>query len=230
MLYYNDKVARSARRLISFYRRKLRLVFSHREVSELTPLIRRQHTFSSFNNYTLATPFNSINNCSSINNPTTFGTAESTTQLYTSLENFESCRTSTTQNDSCNWIVVSEPNCVNETGKWHDCNYYGNIVSLISISQSITLSLSFSHIYSLSLSYILPIYPSTDYADIPWQRGDVSWLGFLLLWPIRVLLYITVPDSRRHPQAKYLTLVVSIMWIALISYVVAYAITVIGEL
>ncbi|XP_028900222.2 sodium/potassium/calcium exchanger 4-like [Zeugodacus cucurbitae] len=188
VMYYNDKVARSARRLISRYRRKLRLVFSYREVGELTPLIRRQHTFNSITNYTLATSFQSSSNCASSNNLATFYIPESSTQLHPSLEDVESCRSSTTHNDSCSWTVASEPNCVNETD-----------------------------------------YNATDYADTPWERGDASWLCFLLRWPITFLLYITVPDSRRHPQAKYLTFVAAIMWIALISYVVAYAITVIGD-
>nr|XP_014086568.2 sodium/potassium/calcium exchanger 4-like [Bactrocera oleae] len=187
VMYYNDKVARSARRLISRYRRKLRLVFSYRKVSELTPLLGRQRTFNGIAN-NLATTFNSIINCSSSNNLATFYTPESSIQLCASLEDIESCRTSTTQNDSYSWTVDAEANCVNETD-----------------------------------------YNTTDYTDLPWQRGDASWLYFLLRWPITFLLYITVPDSRRHPQAKYIAFAASIMWIAVISYVVAYAITVIGD-
>uniref|UniRef100_A0A0K8UR66 Putative sodium/potassium/calcium exchanger CG1090 n=1 Tax=Bactrocera latifrons TaxID=174628 RepID=A0A0K8UR66_BACLA len=188
VMYYNDNFARSARRLISRYRRKLRLVFSFREVSELTPLIRRQQTFSGISNYTLGTSFNSINDCASSNNLATFYIPNSSTQLYPSLEYIESCRTSMTQNDSCSWTLDSEPNFVNETD-----------------------------------------YNATDFADLPWQRGDASWLCFIIRWPITFLLYITVPDSRRHTQAKYITFAASIIWIAVISYVVAYAITVIGD-
>ncbi|XP_053948029.1 sodium/potassium/calcium exchanger 3-like [Anastrepha ludens] len=170
----NDKLAHSARRLISSYRRKLHLVRPYRQVNELTPLMGQGQR----NGPTIANhKFVSAN---SINSLVRFNVSNSSTRLYSSLEDVESCRTTSTQNDNCNLTVANSNDC-------------------------------------------------TDFAAISWQRKDASWLHFLLRWPITFFLFITVPDSRKHPRAKYLTLLASILWIALVSYVVAYAITVIGD-
>ncbi|XP_036338589.1 sodium/potassium/calcium exchanger 4-like [Rhagoletis pomonella] len=185
VMYNNDRVARSARRLVSMYRRRLHLIGRYWEVNELTPLIGRKRTCGSITNSRLAASMRSINTCASSNHLTPFYIPVcSSTQLYPSLEDLESCRASMTQNtDNCSSTVASD-HCSDT---------------------------------------------STDFADTPWQRKDASWPHFLLRWPITFLLYATVPDSRKHARAKYFTFVASIVWIAVISYVVAYAITVIGD-
>lgn len=51
---------------------------------------------------------------------------------------------------------------------------------------------------------------------------------FLLKWPITFLLWLSVPDCRKHPKMTMLTFLLCIVWIGLISYVVAILITIIG--
>lgn len=63
----------------------------------------------------------------------------------------------------------------------------------------------------------------------PWIRGERTWLLFLLKWPINLLLWLTVPNARRYPRLKYLTFLLTLIWIAGISYVAAFAITIIGR-
>ncbi|XP_067634707.1 sodium/potassium/calcium exchanger 5-like isoform X2 [Eurosta solidaginis] len=183
VMFHNDKMARSARRLISAYRRKLHFVRSYREVSELTPMLRRQQTYTNITQHTFATSTHSINSCASNNDLVRFYISTSNTQIYPDLLNIENCQiTDVIRNDSSSLTVQGS----------------GSVIS-------------------------------TDVADIPWQRNEDAWLHFLLRWPITFLLYLTVPDCRKHPRAKYFTIVVAVVWIAVLSYVVAYAITVIGD-
>lgn len=80
-----------------------------------------------------------------------------------------------------------------------------------------------------------PIQPShvdntIDYADSPWKIShDTSTFAFILRWPITFLLWLTLPDCRKHPQLKMLTFFLCIAWIGLTSYTVAMLITIVGK-
>ena len=65
----------------------------------------------------------------------------------------------------------------------------------------------------------------------PWYLDrHQSRIEFIFLWPITFLLWLTVPNCRFIASRKYFTLFMSIIWISAISYVMAFVITVIGEL
>ncbi|XP_046397743.1 sodium/potassium/calcium exchanger 3-like [Ischnura elegans] len=51
----------------------------------------------------------------------------------------------------------------------------------------------------------------------------------ILGWPIHTLLWLTVPDCRRHQRLYPLTFTISILYIGCFSYLVAWMITVIGD-
>lgn len=68
-----------------------------------------------------------------------------------------------------------------------------------------------------------------ELADSPWYRGDVSLFMFIFRWPITFLLWATIPDCRKHPRFRLLTFMLSIVWIALTSYLVAFLITIVGD-
>lgn len=63
----------------------------------------------------------------------------------------------------------------------------------------------------------------------PWSCENQTFLEFFFRWPITFLLWLTVPNGRKYHSLKYLTLILSIIWIAGISYFVAFVITIIGE-
>lgn len=63
----------------------------------------------------------------------------------------------------------------------------------------------------------------------PWQRGNRNWLLFILKWPINLLLWLTIPDPHRRSYYKYLTFLMTLIWIAGVTYLTAFVITVIGR-
>ncbi|XP_063709583.1 sodium/potassium/calcium exchanger 4-like [Culicoides brevitarsis] len=64
----------------------------------------------------------------------------------------------------------------------------------------------------------------------PWGRHqDEYLLLYIIKWPLVFLLWITVPDVRKHPKLRYLTFLCCIIYIGLTSYVVSFLITVFGD-
>jgi len=75
-------------------------------------------------------------------------------------------------------------------------------------------------------------YPMDD--DLPYiwslpRRNFFSTLWFGFTWPIRFLLYVTVPDPRKIRKLYPITFIICIVWIALISYKIFWMLTVIGK-
>lgn len=67
-------------------------------------------------------------------------------------------------------------------------------------------------------------------ADTPWKvPDDTSTFVYLLRWPITLVLWLTLPDCRKHPRLKMITFFLCIAWIGITSYAVAMTITIIGE-
>ncbi|XP_012288243.1 sodium/potassium/calcium exchanger 4 [Orussus abietinus] len=64
-----------------------------------------------------------------------------------------------------------------------------------------------------------------------WPNSKLERIWWLLTWPINLVLLVTVPDCRRKSLRSWypLTFIMCIVWIALISYVVAWIITIIGD-
>ncbi|XP_055845379.1 sodium/potassium/calcium exchanger 4-like [Episyrphus balteatus] len=69
----------------------------------------------------------------------------------------------------------------------------------------------------------------SDFADDPFNMRGSCALVYLLRWPITFLLWITVPDSRKHPSCRFVTFGMAVTWIGVISYIIAYLITIVGD-
>lgn len=69
-----------------------------------------------------------------------------------------------------------------------------------------------------------------EFALSPWKLDpEACLLVQVLRWPIVFLLWATIPDCRKIPSLRFLTFFVCIAWIGMMSYVVAFMITVIGD-
>lgn len=66
-----------------------------------------------------------------------------------------------------------------------------------------------------------------------WPKDCGCWerCWWLLIWPISLVLFLTVPDCRQERWRKWypITFLSCIFWIAITSYLVAWMITVIGQ-
>ncbi|XP_033211958.1 sodium/potassium/calcium exchanger 4-like [Belonocnema kinseyi] len=64
-----------------------------------------------------------------------------------------------------------------------------------------------------------------------WPNPKMERLWWVFTWPINLLLLITIPDCRRPSLRNYypLTFIMCIAWIASMSYMVAWDITIIGD-
>ncbi|CAO1408469.1 unnamed protein product [Diamesa hyperborea] len=61
-----------------------------------------------------------------------------------------------------------------------------------------------------------------DFATSPWKvPEDCNRLMYLIKWPITLLLWLTIPDCRRHKKIYILTFIVCVIWVGLVSYFVA---------
>lgn len=68
-----------------------------------------------------------------------------------------------------------------------------------------------------------------DYADTPYKvPHDTNCFTYILKWPLIFVLWLTVPDCRKHPKLTMLTFFFCIAWIGLASYAVAMLITIVG--
>ncbi|KAM7346597.1 sodium/potassium/calcium exchanger 5-like [Cochliomyia hominivorax] len=63
----------------------------------------------------------------------------------------------------------------------------------------------------------------------PWSRENQTIVEFFLRWPITFVLWLSIPNCRKYHSCKYISLILSIIWIAGISYLVAFVITIIGD-
>ncbi|KAI8117769.1 Sodium/potassium/calcium exchanger 5 [Lucilia cuprina] len=84
-------------------------------------------------------------------------------------------------------------------------------------------------IYSSHMMLYLEYQEREESIASPWSCEERAFVEFFFRWPITFLLWLTVPNSRKHHSLKYLTLILSIIWIAGISYLVAFVITIIGD-
>lgn len=64
-----------------------------------------------------------------------------------------------------------------------------------------------------------------------WPEPTLERAWWLLTWPINLVLLLTIPDCRRSSLRNWypFTFFMCIVWIATMSYVVAWDITIIGE-
>lgn len=62
------------------------------------------------------------------------------------------------------------------------------------------------------------------------DEGSVTQVLWVLFWPARLLLHLTVPDCRRPLMRKWfpLTFTLSVVWIGAVSYVTVWMVTIIG--
>ncbi len=58
------------------------------------------------------------------------------------------------------------------------------------------------------------------------------WVEWVVGWPIRLAFFLTIPDCRRPRYRKWypLTLILCVLWIALLTYVVSWMMSIIGLL
>lgn len=63
----------------------------------------------------------------------------------------------------------------------------------------------------------------------PWDRHhDENLLLYIVKWPLVLLLWMTVPDCKKHPKLRVLTFLCCILYIGGTSYVVSFLITIFG--
>ncbi|KAG7201482.1 hypothetical protein KM043_004241 [Ampulex compressa] len=65
-----------------------------------------------------------------------------------------------------------------------------------------------------------------------WPKGDtLSTIWFLFCWPLKFILYVTIPDSRfkRWKNWYLVTFGMCVVWIAVSSYLVSWMMTVVGD-
>ncbi|XP_033341291.2 sodium/potassium/calcium exchanger 4 [Megalopta genalis] len=65
----------------------------------------------------------------------------------------------------------------------------------------------------------------------PRERSVLAKFWFLLVWPLKFLFLVTIPDPRRKRFRRWypLTFVMCVVWIAISSYLVSWMMTVIGS-
>ncbi|XP_026759569.1 sodium/potassium/calcium exchanger 3-like [Galleria mellonella] len=61
------------------------------------------------------------------------------------------------------------------------------------------------------------------------KKSSLKKCFWVLTWPISLLLWITIPDCRRHPRLYPLTFIMCISWIGGVSYLIAWIITIFGD-
>ncbi|EFN77187.1 sodium/potassium/calcium exchanger 4 [Harpegnathos saltator] len=73
------------------------------------------------------------------------------------------------------------------------------------------------------------IEPNTPFI---WPSGDrLAKIWFWFIWPLRLILFVTVPDSRYKRWKNWypVTFVMCVTWIAITSYLVSWMMTVLGD-
>lgn len=73
----------------------------------------------------------------------------------------------------------------------------------------------------------------TELSLSAWPKDCGNWerAWWVLIWPISLLLFLTVPDCRQERWKNWypLTFLSCVIWIGLTSYMVAWMITAIGR-
>ncbi|XP_043286941.1 sodium/potassium/calcium exchanger 4-like [Venturia canescens] len=74
--------------------------------------------------------------------------------------------------------------------------------------------------------YVEPDFPFTLPSGSLWTK---AW--FVFTWPIRILLFVSIPDTRYKKLRNWyaLTFVMCVIWIAVTSYMVSWMMTVVGD-
>jgi hypothetical protein len=78
------------------------------------------------------------------------------------------------------------------------------------------------------------IYIAEKTIDSPWDIPDY-WLAKIywgVMLPVKVILFVTVPDCRKHGiwrRLYMLTFTMSIVWIAAFSYLMVWMVTIVGK-
>jgi hypothetical protein len=57
--------------------------------------------------------------------------------------------------------------------------------------------------------------------------GCTTWK--VVMAPIRTVLWLSIPDCKRHPKLFLLTFTICVAWIGTTTYVITWMITVVGE-
>ncbi|KAG8235801.1 hypothetical protein J437_LFUL015840 [Ladona fulva] len=74
---------------------------------------------------------------------------------------------------------------------------------------------------------------SEEYSVFSLPRGKGVWrvLSWIIVWPIHLVFFLTIPDCERPALKRWfpLTFLMCIVWIGSLSYVVAWTITIIGD-
>lgn len=73
-----------------------------------------------------------------------------------------------------------------------------------------------------------------SFLDTPfvWPTGDtLAQIWFYFVWPLKLILFVTIPDSRYKRWKKWylLTFVMCVIWIAVSSYLTSWMTTVLGD-
>nr|XP_031839107.1 sodium/potassium/calcium exchanger 4-like isoform X2 [Nomia melanderi] len=65
----------------------------------------------------------------------------------------------------------------------------------------------------------------------PKERSASAKFWFLLVWPLKFLLFVTIPDTRCEQLRNWypLTFIMCVAWLAVSSYLVSWMVTVIGD-
>ncbi|XP_050360489.1 sodium/potassium/calcium exchanger 3-like isoform X1 [Nymphalis io] len=61
------------------------------------------------------------------------------------------------------------------------------------------------------------------------KSSNMQKLFWVITWPMGLLLWATIPDCRKHQRLYFLTFIMCVTWIAGVSYLVAWIITIIGD-
>ncbi|KAL1498365.1 hypothetical protein ABEB36_009176 [Hypothenemus hampei] len=65
----------------------------------------------------------------------------------------------------------------------------------------------------------------------PSDKGSFGQITWIVIWPIRLVFFLTIPDCEKPNLRKWfpLTFLMCIIWIGSLSYIVAWMITIIGD-
>ena len=79
---------------------------------------------------------------------------------------------------------------------------------------------------------IVSLYLFTEYLFTwPRERTMIAKCWFLFCWPLKLLLYITIPDARIERLKHWypLTFIMCLIWVGISSYLVSWMTTVVGD-
>lgn len=70
---------------------------------------------------------------------------------------------------------------------------------------------------------------TNDVWNWPENSMCIGKLFFVFTWPIRFILWVTIPNCKKYKMLFFITFFMCILWIGFTSYFCAWQITVIGE-